>query len=151
MDALPQMTNSDANKIIASSPVVSTPLPETQSVTSTSPLAVPRQIWAAGLFAIIAWLILWAISRFAHFDIDLWLTGLGFSAGTAQATLAGIIGLAVAKFVPPSIGDRIKWLNDQIVHLAQRDPKSDVSYVLPPVRPPVGETPIVDPAATTSP
>lgn len=151
MDALPQMTNSDANKIIASSPVVSTPLPETQSVTSTSPLAVPRQIWAAGLFAIIAWLILWAISRFAHLDIDLWLTGLGFAAGTAQATLAGIIGLAVAKFVPPSIGDRIKWLNDQIVHLAQRDPKSDVSYVLPPVRPPVGETPIVDPAATASP
>jgi hypothetical protein len=71
----------------------------------------------------------------------------GGVAGQVQGWLAGLIGLAVATWVPPSAADLIKNLNDAIVHLAQRDPDSNVSYVLPPVQPRQGEAPVIVPPA----
>lgn len=139
--SVPAISDQTASAIQkASAGAVAQPLPPEQSkMASWIP---PRQVWAGGVAAIVAWLILHALAA-AGLDIAAILTPLGFDPAEVQTWLAGAIGLAIATWVPPSVADVVKNLNDDIVHLAQRDPKSNVSYVLPPVQNPPGEAPTI--------
>lgn len=106
----------------------------------------PRQIWVGGVSAIVAWLIL---NILAHFGLDIGaiLQPLGFDPGTVQGWLAGAIGAGIAWIVPPAVRDIIQHLDDKIVQIAQKDPVSNVSYVLAPVQPPAGQAAVIVPPA----
>ena len=140
----PVMSEPQAKTLIAAAPVVSQPsLPGASGVTSWVP---PRNIWVGGLAGIVAWLLLHGLAA-AGLDLAAIAAPLGFSPEQIQGWIAAAIAGIVATYVPPSWGDLIKHLNDTLVHAAQRDPASSVSYVLPPVTPPVGEPAVIVPPA----
>lgn len=137
----PVLRLAEANKILDAAPVATaqaTPASETRMNSGVIP---PRQVWAGGLAALITWVICYFLGQYTGIVIPLEI----------QTPISIFIGGIVASIVPPSVGDIITNLNDTIVHIAQRDPNSNVSYVLPPVQPPPGEAAIIVPPAVKSP
>lgn len=96
-----------------------------------------QNVLAGGLAAVIAWVLVQIADHF----------GLAIDP-TVQTAIVLVIGFGLAHFVPLSAQDIINRLNDSIVHLAQRDPTSNVSYVVPPVRVPPGEPATIGGPAT---
>lgn len=130
---MPEITNASADAILKAAPTAtSAPLPKSQTMMTTSWIP-PRNIWAGGIAGILTWIICQLLSHFTGFVIP----------PDLQGYLAGAVGAGIAWIVPPSAKDLVKRLNDEIVHLAQRDPESNVSYVLPPVQPPKGEPAVI--------
>ena len=141
----PIISSTAAKAIIAASPVATPPSsPGASGVTSWIP---PRNIWVGGVAGIVAWLVLHGLAA-AGLDIGAIATPLGFSTEQVQGWIAAAIAAGIATYVPPSVGDIIKHLNDTIIHVAQRDPATNVSYVITPVTPPLGEPAIIVPPAT---
>lgn len=87
-----------------------------------------RNVLAGGLTGVIGWGLMWIAGATGH-PVD---------PITANGVLM-VVAFGIAHFVPPSAQNIVNKLNDEIVHMAQIDPDSNVSYVLPPVRVPVGE------------
>ena len=154
----PVMSPTEANALLAASPV--TVQPSATGASGMTSWVPPRQVIVGGASAIIAWLIIHALAA-AGLDIAAVVTVdpghalvLAFGldpttvAGQVQGWLSGLIGLAIATYVPPSYADIIKNLNDKIIHIAQRDPATNVSYVLTPVTPRAGDPPTIIPPAT---
>lgn len=140
----PVISATSAKAILAASPVTLQPsAPGASGVTSWIP---PRNIWVGGVAGIVAWLILHGLAA-AGLDIGAIATPLGFSTEQVQGWIAAAIAAGIATYVPPSVGDIIKHLNDTIVHIAQRDPATNVSYVITPVTPPIGEPATIVPPA----
>jgi len=138
------MSDATAKTILASAPIVVRPSASGASgVTSWVP---PRNIWVGGVAGIVAWLILHGLAA-AGLDIGALATPLGFSPDQVQGWIAAAIAGIIATYTPPSAADIIKHLNDTIIHIAQRDPATNVSYVLAPVTPPLGEPATIVPPA----
>lgn len=139
----PVLSVSEATKIISAAPMATVganPASDTKMKSSWVP---PRKVWAGGVAAILSWLIIHALATFANIDVQ----GIAASLGITDPVtiLSGLIGTAIAWVIPPSTSDVITHLNDVIINLAQRDPESNVSYVLPPVVPPAGASPVIQP------
>lgn len=134
----------EAAAILKAAPVTisqATPPSETQMRAGWIP---PRNVWAGGLAGIVAWLILHVITVYANIDVVTLGHSLGFDPFTV---LAGLVAAGIAWAVPPSVSDVVTNLNDAIVHIAQKDPQSNVSYVIAPVQPPPGEPAVIVPPA----
>ncbi len=108
----------------------------------------PRKFLAGGIGGIVAWALIWGLQHWLHFDLVTFAANFGVSIDALQMYIASAVGAALVYIVPPSKADVVKHLNDEIVHAAQKDPDTNVSYVLAPVKPPAGEAAtIVPPAA----
>ena len=70
-----------------------------------------RKYLSGGLSGVIAW----ALATFAGLD------------GELSLQIAGAVAAAVAYFVPPSVGDIIKRVDDTIIGLARQSPDSPAS------------------------
>lgn len=139
----PLPTELQAQAILKAAPLTLAAAPPSETKMKAGWLP-PRNVWAGGLAGIIAWLILHAVSIYAHIDVVTVGQTLGFDPFTV---LSGLIGGAIAWAVPPSVADVVTNLNDAIVHIAQKDPQSNVSYVIAPVQPPPGEPAVIVPPA----
>lgn len=131
-----ELSKSEAEAIINAAPSATAPALPANQTEMKSGWVPPRNVWAGGLAAILAWLVLHAITAFTGIDVGAIAANLGIS--DPVTILSGLIGGLIAWAVPPSVSDVITNLNDGIVHLAQRDRQSNVSYALPAVRPPIG-------------
>ena len=136
----------DARKVLASVPS------SVASAPGTSKTGLPaQQMITAGISGAIAWGLLAAA---AHFGLDPQpivdqITGaMGITSFAIQPALAGVIGLVIASWVPPSQRDIIAHLTDAIVHAAMKDPATEVSNVQKPVTPPPGEALVIVPPAS---
>lgn len=76
-----------------------------------------RKLWASGLTYVVAAIIVKSIEAYTGFDVP------PFLEEWAPLGLAG----SVAYLVPPSVQDVLRRLNDEIVTIASRDPKTPVS------------------------
>lgn len=135
-ESKPTLTEAQAQAILKNAPVVAMPVAKADSVMAGPPIP-PRQALAGGLAGIVAWLICYFLGKYTGIVIPLEL----------QTPIAIFVGGLVASIIPPSAKDIIKNLNDAIVHAAQKDPESNVSYVLKPVQPPAGEAATITPPA----
>ena len=135
------LTPAQANLILATTPPAAI---APASAPGASKTGIPAQkVVAGGISGVLAWVLL---ATLAHFGFDLQPLAnslLGANAPDVQATLAGIIALAIANWVPPSQRDIINHLTDEVVHAAQRDPDSQVSAVLAPTAPAPGDAPVI--------
>lgn len=93
------------------------------------------------LIGSLAAVIVWAMSVIAE------KYGVAFS-NDVMIAMPTIVGFVIAHFIPLSTGELVKKLDDDVVHAAQVDPKSNVSYVIPPVAVPPGEAPTIVPPAS---
>lgn len=139
----PELTKTEADAIIAAAPMATAPALPPNQTNMKSGWIPPRKVWVGGVFAILSWLIIHAITAIAGIDVQSIADSLGVDPVT---TLSGIIFAAVSWITPPSVSDKITGLNDAIIHLAQRDQQSNVSYALPAVRPPIGSSGKPEPA-----
>ncbi len=146
MDA-PALTEIQAKAILQAAPA---------SVVSADPLALslipapyvpPRPVWIGFVSFILAGIIIQLATVYLRINFVGLATTLSNISGQTVDTnvikmgIAGIIGYGITWAVPPTWGDTIKVLTDGIIHAAQKDKKSKVSYVLPAVQPPVNEPP----------
>lgn len=138
------LTQTEANKMLASVAPFAPSAPGSSGVNSPLP---PQQFLAGGIGGIVTWFLIYGLEHWAHFDLVGFAGNLGIDPGTLQTGISGIVAAALVYLVPPSRADVVKNLNDDIVHLAQKDPDSDVSYALKPVQPPVGEPAVIVPPA----
>jgi hypothetical protein len=87
-----------------------------------------RNVLAGGLVGVACWGITTALAaRGIYIDPAL------------QDALPLLVGFLIAHIVPRSAHEIVAELDDGIVHMAQADPDSNVSYVLPPAHVPPGE------------
>lgn len=76
-----------------------------------------RKVWSGGLFAVVAFLAVLASNTWAGTDIPL----------EAGAFIALGIAKVLEYFLPPSLLDKIKRINNDIVAIAAASPASKVS------------------------
>src|SRR5580658_4071517 len=143
------LTEADAAKVLATVPS------STASAPGASKTGIPaQQMVSAAFCSAIAWALL---SAAAHFGVDPQpivdhLCGLiNVQPFSVQPALAGIIGLIIATYIPPSQRDIINNLTDAIVHAAMKDPSTEVSNVQKPVTPAPGDTAVIVPPAAKTP
>lgn len=90
-----------------------------------------RKVWAGGLANVLAWTILAILKSRYGFDpqpvvdsafhlLDIF-TGTPTPAPSAQWLIASAIGGAVAYLVPPALLDRVLWVNNLAVRIANAD------------------------------
>jgi RecJ-like exonuclease len=87
-----------------------------------------RKIWAGGLAAIAAWIILAIIAHFLP-------SVAAVLPADAQTILSGLIGAAIANYVPPDIQDKIKHVDDAVIEIARASDASPASESPPPMTP----------------
>jgi len=87
-----------------------------------------RKIWAGGLSAVLAWII---IALLVHFVPSI----APVLPADAQTILAGVIGAAIANYVPPDIQDKIKHVDDAVIVIARASDASPASETPPPMTP----------------
>jgi len=139
MAIAPTPTPSQATAILKAAPSIAAPpaAPGSSGINSWIP---PQKFLAGGIGGIVTWLIVHLLSVYAGIDVP----------ADLQTYIASGVAALLVYIVPPSQKDVVQHLNDDIIHIAQRDPDSNVSYVLPPVQPPPGEpATIVPPASKT--
>jgi hypothetical protein len=74
-----------------------------------------RKIWAGGLSGIAAWAVLQVL---AHYNVT--LPNPPFS----PEGLAAVIGWIASYLIPPSMQDKVKRLNDDVVNFAKNSPEA---------------------------
>ena len=143
------LTEADAAKVLATVPS------STASAPGSSKTGIPaQQLLMAGVSSAIAWGLL-AVA--AHFGIDPQpivdkiCAAMNVAPIAIEPALAGIIGLDIATYVPPSQRDIVVNLTDAIVHAAMKDPTTEVSNVQKPVTPAPGDDRVIVPPLAKTP
>ena len=80
-----------------------------------------RKVWAGGVSGLVAWFVLFVANKL-HFPLD----------ATTQAFLPVVVGSVISYITPPAVKDIISRLNDDLVKIAQDDPKIPVTPPAPP-------------------
>lgn len=133
--AAPILPSSQAKAILATGPSAGASVPNASGMNSWLP---PQQFLAGGIGGVVTWLVVFGLNKWASVQIP----------PEVQTYIASGVAALIVWIVPPAQRDVVKNLNDEIIHIAQRDPASNVSYVLPPVQPPLGEPATIIPPAT---
>jgi len=141
------LTEADAAKVLSVVPS------SVASAPGSSKTGLPaQQMITAGISGAIAWGLLAAAAHFG-FDpqpiVDQICAAMGIAPFAIQPALAGVIGLVIATYMPPSQRDIVNHLTDAIVHAAMKDPTTEVSNVQKPVTPAPGDARVIVPPATT--
>lgn len=139
------LTEADAAKVLATVPS------STASAPGASKTGIPaQQVLTASVSSAVAWALL-AVA--AHFGldpqpiVDQICAAMNVASFAIHPALAGIIGLIIGIYVPPSQRDIVVNLTDAIVHAAMKDQTTEVSNVQKPVTPPVGDALVIIPPA----
>lgn len=141
-------THSQASAIISAGTAAGvTAAPSAPGASGVNSWIPPRKFLAGGLGGIVTWIIIWGLQHWLGFDIVSFAQELGISPDALQADISSVVALALVYVIPPAEADTAKNLNDKIVQAAMADPDSNVSYVQAPVKPPLGEAPVIVPPA----
>lgn len=111
----------------------------------------PQKFLAGGIGGVVAWALIWGLQHWLNFDLVAFAANFGISGDALQVYIASGVAALLVYIVPTSQVDAIKVMDDETVHIAQRDPATNVSYVIKPVVPPPGEAPVITPPDPKSP